>query len=97
MFVSGEESSPTTGKIISFYLVGESMSEMETGLSDRLITALECNPYLSRKNLRFETNAGKVTLRGVVGSYYHKQMAQEALRRVEGVSHIQNDLEVTWG
>ncbi len=72
------------------------MSEMELGLSDRLLSALERNPYLSRKNLRFETSAGKVTLRGVVGSYYHKQMAQEVLRHVDGVSHIQNELEVAW-
>jgi len=72
------------------------MTEMEMALSDRLSTALERNPYLSRRNLRFETEAGKVTLRGVVGSYYQKQMAQEVLRRVDGVSHIQNELEVAW-
>jgi osmotically-inducible protein OsmY len=70
------------------------MSEME--LNDRLLTALERNPYLSRRNLRFETSAGRVTLRGVVGSYYQKQMAQEVLRRIDGVAQIQNELEVAW-
>ena len=35
-------------------------------------------------------------LRGVVNSYYQKQMAQEAIRRVEGVQSIENHLEVDW-
>jgi osmotically-inducible protein OsmY len=69
---------------------------MEMELSHRVSTALECNPYLSRHNLRFENNQGRVILRGVVGSYYQKQMAQEALRHVEGVSEISNQLEVSW-
>ncbi len=35
-------------------------------------------------------------LRGTVKTYYHKQMAQEALRRVEGVDQIENQVEVAW-
>ena len=54
-------------------------------LDDRVLIALEQNPYLSRRNLRFETNEGRVTLRGIVGSYFQKQMAQEAIRHVAGV------------
>ena len=38
----------------------------------------------------------KVTLRGVVGTYYQKQMAQEVLRHVDGVFQITNELEVNW-
>jgi len=70
--------------------------EPQVNLDDRLVTALERNPYLSRRNLRFENDSGHVVLRGVVGTYYQKQMAQEALRRVDGVSHIDNQLEVAW-
>ncbi len=33
-------------------------------------------------------------LRGVVRSYFQKQMAQEALRHVEGIEEICNELEV---
>ena len=51
-------------------------------LDDRVLTALERNPYLARRNLRFETEAGRVTLRGVVNTYFQKQMAQESLRHV---------------
>ena len=45
-------------------------------LDNRVLTALERNPYLARRNLRFETEAGRVTLRGVVNTYFQKQMAQ---------------------
>lgn len=65
-------------------------------LEDRVLSALEQNPYLSRKTLRFETSEGRVTLRGIVGTYFQKQMAQESLRHVAGVSEIANELEVCW-
>ncbi|MDZ7618929.1 MAG: BON domain-containing protein [Patescibacteria group bacterium] len=63
-------------------------------LEDRVLTALERNPHVARRNLRFETSEGRVTLRGVVGSFFQKQMAQEALRHIDGVHEITNELEV---
>jgi osmotically-inducible protein OsmY len=64
---------------------------------DHLVhSALQQSPYLVNHKLRFETEQGRVVLRGVVKSYYQKQMAQEALRRLEGVQHIENQLEVNW-
>jgi len=65
-------------------------------LNDRLHSAISVDPYLSNRNLRVETEAGRVTLHGVVNSYFHKQMAQEALRRLDGVEEIENLLEVNW-
>ena len=35
-------------------------------------------------------------MQGVVKTYFQKQMAQEAIRRVDGVEHVENCLEVTW-
>jgi osmotically-inducible protein OsmY len=70
---------------------------IELALDDRVLTALEGNPYIARRNLRFETSDGRVTLRGVVNTYFQKQMAQEALRHVEGVEEIANELEVCGG
>jgi osmotically-inducible protein OsmY len=70
---------------------------IDVPLDHRVSTALEQNPHVARRNLRFETRQGRVTLRGVVDTYYQKQMAQEALRRVEGVEEIANELEVCWG
>ena len=65
-------------------------------LDDRVLNALERNPYLTHRNLRFETQEGRVVLRGVVKTYFQKQMAQESLRNVEGVAEISNELEVSW-
>ena len=65
-------------------------------LSDRVSRAIEGNPYLARRNLRFETHQGRVVLRGRVASFFQKQMAQEALRTVDGVAEIENELEVCW-
>ncbi len=67
---------------------------IETRLSDRVLSALERSPYLAGRSLRFETEHGRITLRGVVHSYFQKQMAQEAVRRIEGVQEILNELEV---
>ncbi|HUT14032.1 MAG TPA: BON domain-containing protein [Thermoguttaceae bacterium] len=73
------------------------LTMIDTPLDDRVLTALERNPYLARRNLRFETYQGRVVLRGVVGSYFQKQMAQEAVRHIDGVDEIANELEVCWG
>ena len=68
----------------------ETPSSSAPALDSRVHHALQQSPYLSSRKLRFETEQGRVVLRGVVNSYYQKQMAQEALRRLEGVHHIEN-------
>ena len=69
---------------------------IDSPLDDRVFTALERNPYVARRSLRFETSDGCVTLQGVVHTYFQKQMAQEAIRHVDGVNEIANELEVCW-
>lgn len=71
------------------------MPEIEMALDDKVLTALERNPHFTTRNLRLETDQGRVTLRGVVRSYYQKQMAQEAIRHVDGVNEIYNELTVS--
>ena len=73
-----------------------STAESSPSLDSRISSAIERSPHLKRRNLRFETQEGRVVLRGVVSSYYQKQMAQEALRRLEGIDCIENQLEVNW-
>jgi osmotically-inducible protein OsmY len=68
-----------------------------SALDNQIRDALEQNPHLLGRNLRFESREGRVTLKGVVQSYYQKQMAQESLRGVSGVDLIENQLEVNWG
>lgn len=72
------------------------IDRIDVPLDDRVLIALERNPYIARRNLRFETDQGRVTLRGVVGTYFQKQMAQEALRHIDGIHEIANELEVCW-
>jgi osmotically-inducible protein OsmY len=70
------------------------MIDQELSLSERVSRALRHDPCLARRNLRFESLEGKIKLTGVVQSYYQKQMAQEVIRRVDGVERVENDLEV---
>lgn len=70
------------------------MGNYDAILLDRVDTILSTSPYLSRRKVRLETESGRVTLRGEVDSYFQKQMAQEAIRRLDGVREIQNELEV---
>jgi osmotically-inducible protein OsmY len=63
---------------------------------DRVQSALNKHPNVPERKLRIEASEGRVTLHGTVHSYYQKQMAQEALRRLEGVQLIDNQIEVSW-
>jgi osmotically-inducible protein OsmY len=65
-------------------------------LDDRVQSALCQQPCVPQRNLRFEACGGHVTLHGTVHSYYQKQMAQEALRRLKDVQTIDNRIEVSW-
>jgi osmotically-inducible protein OsmY len=72
------------------------MSETSNCLLDRLGEALSANPHLFGHKLGYEADEGTVVLKGTVHSYFQKQMAQEAIRRVDGVELIDNQLEVNW-
>jgi osmotically-inducible protein OsmY len=52
-------------------------------------------PYASIHHLSCECNAGGVVvLRGRLFSFYHKQLAQEAVAKVAGVARVVNEIEV---
>ncbi|MFP6657459.1 MAG: BON domain-containing protein [Pirellulales bacterium] len=79
------------------------MSESATGnetralLHDRCANVLANNPYLTKRGgVEVSTDEGRVTLHGKVHTFYQKQMAQEIIRRVDGVTEISNQLEVHW-
>lgn len=63
-------------------------------LEDRVQNVIDHNPYLSRRKLQCETSEGHVVLRGQVQTYFQKQMAQESLKKIEGIISIDNCLEV---
>ena len=64
-------------------------------LDQRLAEALNSSSYFPRRHaMKFRADRGCVTLQGRVSTFYEKQMAQEVLRRVDGVTQIENQLEV---
>lgn len=71
------------------------MIQAELSLDDQVSNALK-DPRFARRELRFESSEGKITLTGKVSSFYQKQMAQEIVGRLDGVRHIDNQLEVCW-
>jgi osmotically-inducible protein OsmY len=74
-----------------------STATFSTPLFERIHEALTANPHVpSRRQVRVEAADGHVVLKGSVRSFFEKQMAQEAIRRVDGVQMIDNLLEVNW-
>jgi len=65
-------------------------------LFQRIHEALLTNPHVPSHQVRIETSEGRVVLKGSVKSFFEKQMAQEAIRRIDGVQKIDNLLEVNW-
>ncbi len=65
-------------------------------LFDRVHSALTSSPYTSGRRVRIEAEEGAVRLHGRVESYFEKQMAQEIVRRLDGVQRIENLIEVDW-
>lgn len=66
------------------------------GLADQVHGALRRSPYISGGDVRIEAEEGVVRIEGAVRSFFHKQMAQEVIRRLDGVERIVNCLQVTW-
>jgi hypothetical protein len=88
--------SPRSQHLPANFSQDQGMPPRQPTLMDRIDDVIQASPYLSGRNLRFEAQEGRVTLKGVVNTYFQKQMAQEALRKIDGVTAIDNELEVTW-
>jgi osmotically-inducible protein OsmY len=65
-------------------------------LADQIFEALTLSPHVPCQNVRIEAANGRVVLKGNVTTFFQKQMAQEAVRRVDGVEQIENLLQVNW-
>lgn len=65
-------------------------------LYDQVHGALSTSPYLASHQLHIHTSDGHVRLEGTVRSFFQKQMAQELVRRVDGVEQVENQLQVNW-
>jgi hypothetical protein len=63
-------------------------------LHELLGTALNRHSSLFRDKVRVEMCDREIVLSGIVGSYYHKQLAQESLRSLAGDHTIRNEIHV---
>ena len=70
------------------------MQLLEATLEERIGSAADESPYLSGSSISVNSGTQRVVVRGVVSTYYEKQMAQETLLRVDGVESVDNHLEV---
>lgn len=55
---------------------------------------LEACPYFVLRSVLCEFQHGILTLRGHLPTFFHKQMAQEAVGGLTGVSQVVNRIEV---
>jgi osmotically-inducible protein OsmY len=69
-------------------------SDIRLQLHDQVHNALAGNPYFAGRRVRVELRENEVVLSGVLGSYFHKQMAQESVLSVHGVRRVHNQIEV---
>ena len=72
------------------------MTTVTRPLFEKIHEALVSNPHVPSCEVRVEAADGRVVLKGSVRSFFQKQMAQEAIRRIDGVESIENLLEVNW-
>ncbi|MFN6131258.1 MAG: hypothetical protein ACK6DC_05740 [Planctomycetota bacterium] len=63
-------------------------------LLHRLDKALRNHPHLNRQPVFVERQQDQLIVRGTVRSFYHKQVIQEAIRKVDRDAEIQNLVEV---
>ncbi len=57
---------------------------------------LRSNPHWPVRRVSCECEEGCLFLRGHLSCYFHKQLAQEAVADVDGVTQVINEIEVTW-
>lgn len=76
------------------------MTAIKTDRSGELLlrvdSAIKSNPHLSSHQVFCQEESGIVILHGRVRSFFEKQMAQETLKRLDGVEKVVNELEVEW-
>jgi osmotically-inducible protein OsmY len=79
------------------------VNKLQEAIADGLETAnveraaqwrLEASAYAALKSVKCRFRRGKLLLSGHVPTYHHKQLAQEAIRALPGVSAIVNEISV---
>jgi osmotically-inducible protein OsmY len=58
---------------------------------------LRAKPYGALRRIKCEYRDGVLTLRGIVSTYYLKQIAQEAVATLDGIERVDNRIDVYEG
>jgi osmotically-inducible protein OsmY len=66
------------------------VGDLSATVKDRLLSS----PYMPVRQVSVRCEQGVVRLRGRLPSYYQKQLAQAAVRDLDGVSQVINEIEV---
>jgi osmotically-inducible protein OsmY len=63
-------------------------------IAERAANRLLRSSYVSLRSVSCVWDRGVLRLQGCLPSFYHKQVAQEAVSRVEGVEQVINEIQV---
>ena len=65
-------------------------------ITPRVRQALADSPVFALRELTVENQNDSIIISGTVGSFYHKQLAQEVVRAVARGLPVVNSIEVQW-
>jgi len=85
--LSAPQTARRSGNAIRYHESGHTLEQL-------VHSALARNTHVRGRNLDIEVTDDAVVLKGVVGTYYQKQIAQESIRSIDGVNSIRNEIEV---
>jgi len=79
-------------------LEDETLTQSDRSPESALLTAarqaLQASPYRPVRSVRCRIEQDRLRLDGRLGSFFHKQLAQEAVARIPGVAGVVNAVEV---
>ena len=75
-------------------MVAKMQLRSDDEIRDSVLLELEWDPKITSNDIAVAIKDGVVTLSGFVHSYWEKDAAEKAAKRVYGVSGVANDIEV---
>ena len=74
--------------------VADAITRTDTAIRDDVLRELKWDPKISSSDIGVSVHDGVVALTGFASSYWEKDAAEKAAKRVYGVRAVANDLEV---
>jgi osmotically-inducible protein OsmY len=98
--LSGLSNSPRGATGARFFCKGEFMAtttsppRTDDAIREAVLSELQYDPKITSPDIAVAVKDGVVTLSGYVSSYWEKDAAEKAAKRVYGVKAVANDIEV---